>query len=199
MVYKTQERIQVGLLVLAVCLATMPSQSCRPRDASSKSYTSRTARFQCEIPSDWKYINTNSKSDHLAIFSHDYDNERGASILVTLGEPGDRPEKLRDSMRRLRGDEPDFSIDPVTRVSVGKYQGLMLSSVRSEHSFASHRTGPMPPPFMYRETDIWFDTPYDAYHISYGAPVVLYEKYKPAFERLLATFKWTGRWSWMRG
>lgn len=71
-------------------------------------------------------MGTSPKDDHLFILAQDYTYERGPSISVMIGEPGDRPEKLRDSMLKLRGDEPDFSIDPVARVQVGKYQGLML-------------------------------------------------------------------------
>jgi hypothetical protein len=41
-----------------------------------------------------------------------------------------------------------------------------------------------------KDTWIYFDTPDGQYTIRYEAPTLLYDKYQPALERLLETFKW---------
>jgi len=102
-------------------------------------------------------------------------------------------EHMEDSVKRLRktlkGD-PDFSIEPIAAVRVGKYDGLMLSFTHEGVNIASHRHTPAPPPVARRDTTIFLNTPGGQYMITFAGPIVLYEKYRATFERVLQTFEW---------
>ncbi len=184
----------IGSAILLVCLTLSPLGGCRREKGPFVSFPSPDGQFECDIPSDWVKSKAEVKAWPLNIHSPDEVNELPADIHVFVADKNSRMtreemEKRIKILSEMNASDPDFAMEPLTPVRVGKYSGLMHSMIDSRVSF---RGNEVPyesyPAVPYKETAIYFDVPDGQVLIVYKAPIVLYKKYQPAFERLLKTY-----------
>lgn len=122
----------------------------------------------------------------LLIFSPDNVNSIAADINISPERKRRDIKAVEDEMAWDRANwayAPDFKQEPMRTIQFGEFSGLVYTRTIS-NAWAAN-------PVTYKQTRVYYDTPGGPYSIGYNAPVALYDKYHPRFERVLKTFRWT--------
>lgn len=126
----------------------------------------------------------------------DSDNGLGPTIYIYEHKSRTRKELegLRGAALNARKDDPSYKSLPIQEIKLAGRSGL-VENVTSINALAAmmHRKdgGPAFKPVLYRETTVYVTGPHRSYNIRYAAPASLYDKHRPAFDRLLGSFKFT--------
>ncbi|MBI4345491.1 MAG: hypothetical protein HY553_01460 [Elusimicrobia bacterium] len=140
------------------------------------------------MPRNWQ---ESSGAGSLHVRAPEAVREVGAFISVYPGSPDTRAEleeSIESAKRTFRGD-PNFSSHPLVEVAVGGTRGYMRSETMTGFRKLFHRKTPLPEPVKVRRTIVSFNVGATGYEIMYMAPLELYDKHLPAFERVLRTLK----------
>ncbi|MBI5202643.1 MAG: hypothetical protein HY925_13715 [Elusimicrobia bacterium] len=114
----------------------------------------------------------------------------GAYLSVHSAEIRGREELARamTETARLYAKDPDFHQETLRQLSLSGTDGWVVDWTRTQSPPAMHQPSePQRRPVRFRETEVHFAVGGKAYTAAFGAPVELFEKYRPAFEHFLGT------------
>jgi hypothetical protein len=182
-----------------ICLAMIFFTGCPAKPY--RTLVSEEKDFKCEIPSNW-IIRKGSTICLLAIMTDEDVESVSAHICIFSKQmTAEKIKKYMEIDRATWANYPHFSIEPLKTIQIGDYTGMTYSITNLDSSMVSlmshqpvtlskpMRFLPVPKPVMVKETYIYFSALGKDYGIDYTAPVAIYDKYYPALEHLLKTFK----------
>lgn len=170
---------------LAVGLAIALAAACH-----RSPYRSVTGgKVSCEIPRAWEL--SPGGGPLLFALAPEQVREVGVSLSVYEGPSRSRKEleALAVRLTKLSAEDPDFKVESVAEVQAAGTPSAVLTTTRMRFAEHMHRTTPLPPPVKVRQAEVFFTVGGKGYVADYEAPEELYEKYKPAFDHLLATLR----------
>lgn len=183
---------RVPLIRLVAVLSLL--SACRPGPYVTVSLND--AGLSVQAPSGW-YRDELDPAE-ASFMSRDEDSTRqfGAAINVRPRRSDDWDfESLLKLRRQTHAGGPEYSLaGPSTFSLAGQTAWTYTMSRRKiEHMIAHPSPGrPAPQPLAWKETVIYVVGPdKSGYIIEYEAPLELYDKHKPHFDHLLATFQWS--------
>lgn len=100
-------------------------------------------------------------------------------------------EEFRARLLSDRKEDASFKIDPVREVKVDGRTGYLVQTtfMNSLASIVHQRKTAPPPSVLTREREIFITGPARSYVMRYKAPVSLFEKHAPEFEKVVASVK----------
>ncbi|UPT72485.1 MAG: hypothetical protein M0D55_10915 [Elusimicrobiota bacterium] len=191
MANKMDDRASDRILILALSLlGACINQSHVPAVGSFQS----DGGVRCELPaSGWMRDAYPTKGIFLSLGHPDEENEISPHISILEDRPRtkDELERYRNHALRTKRDGDPAKSEPIRDVTVDGRKGLLEDAIflNALASIVHQRTTPAPPPVLTREQTIYVTGPARSYTIRYSAPISLFEKHHPEFEKLLASIK----------
>lgn len=150
--------------------------------------------FTCELPGPGWQRRLNYPDLYLSVRHDDADNSLKPDIDVRedKGRSLEELEALR--VRAIKSFEGDatFKAMPIRSIKIDGRMGWIedQASMNALPATMHRKIGdPVYKPVLYRETTIYITGPKKSYAIKYSSPASLYDKHRPAFDRLLSSFK----------
>lgn len=158
------------------------------------SFRSENGGFSCELPGVGWQRRLNISQLYLGLKHDEFDSGFHPDIDVYEHKSRTREEleALRAGSIEQRKDDPNFKALPIQEIRVdGRVAWIDDQTFINALAATMHRPAGTPAfkPVLYRETTIFVTGPKKSYIIRYSAPVSLYDKHRPAFDRLLAGFR----------
>lgn len=177
------------LAVVALALGACVDDGTKPASGIIQS----GGGFSCELPGAGWIRDLYPTSGFLLLKHPDVENEISPTIFVYEDRPRTREELegyRRKSLSERKTDD-SFTSEPLKEVLIGGRKGILIdeTSMNALAAGMRHRSTPPPPPVLTRQQTVYVSGPARPYAFTYEAPVSIFEKHRPEFEKLLASIK----------
>lgn len=159
-------------------------------------FKSGAGGFACELPGTGWQRRLNYPDLYMSVRHDDTDNALRPDIDVheDKGRTREELEVLRAGAIRIYEGDTTFQAMPIRPIKIDGRMGWIedQTSMNALAATMHRKSGdPIYKPALFRETTVYITGPKRSYAIKYSSPVSLYDKHRPAFDRLLASFKFT--------
>lgn len=159
-------------------------------------FKSSAGGFSCGLPGEGWQRRLNHPEFLLSIRHDDVDNALRPAIDVSESKSRTQEEleAFRTGSLKVYKGDATFKTMPLVPIKIDGRMGWIEDQTSMNALAATmHRKigDPIYKPVLYRETTVYITGPKRAYTIQYSSPVSLYDKHRPAFDRFLASFKFT--------